>query len=112
MTQIEYSMKDLYLRADGHSRHGPVGGDIVCAGVSVLTHALLNTLMEEEEKKEMQLDWTMMPGHIEIRAKPANKGSRRRARDYFTVTVTGLKAMAQDYELNVEIKEVQDSGNV
>lgn len=36
------------LSVQGHAGHGPPGGDIVCAGVSALSYALLGYLLQAE----------------------------------------------------------------
>jgi uncharacterized protein YsxB (DUF464 family) len=106
-------MNKLKLSAEGHTGDGPHGQNIVCAGVSVLTQTLLNALTEEEEKQNITLEWDLAPGEIHISVLHArNWHCRNTAKAYFRMAVIGLEAIAQNYAGQIEIEEVQDSGNV
>lgn len=107
MTTVFYNTDDMYIRVRGHAGAGQVGEDIVCAGISALTQALLNQLREEEEQKHIQLDWVMMPGQLEIKSRAKTEHYRRSVRDYYRVTVTGLKAIQENNPGNIELKEVR-----
>ncbi len=112
MTKVRYDMKRLMLSASGHTGDGPHGQNIVCASVSVLTQALLNALTEEEEKQNIMLHWDMAPGAINIEVLHAkNWHCRNTVKAYFRMAAIGLKAIAQNYEGQIDIEEVQDSGN-
>jgi uncharacterized protein YsxB (DUF464 family) len=54
ITTREY--RDNYLViAEGHSGYGNRGSDIVCAGISTLVYALINTLLDEEASDRIKL---------------------------------------------------------
>ena len=110
MTQIEYDEKTFYLKAKGHAGGGTAGNDIICAGISVLTQALLNVLTDEEEAGRIELEWYMKPGEIHLQALPMS-AFYRATKDYFHMAVTGLKDIAAQYPQNIEIREVKKDGN-
>ena len=41
---IEITVRPDHVTVNGHARHGPPGGDIVCAAVSALTLTLAESL--------------------------------------------------------------------
>lgn len=114
MTQIRYSVNGLYLHVKDHAGGGAAGTDIICAGISSLTCALINMLNEEQDKGHIQALWTMEtePPEVTIRAHPIAEHYRRTARDYYRLTVMGLKAIAENYPENIKMEEVQDSGGI
>ena len=109
MTQIIINREQLFLSTEGHSGSAPAGQDIICAGVSALTLALLNTLRAEEEKRQFRLSWGMGPGKLHIKVNPKegrfNQEARERIQDYFQVVETGLKALEEEYPANIIIIE-------
>ena len=107
MTNVFYNTNEMYIRVRGHAGSAPAGEDLICAGISALTQALLNQLREEEEEKHILLDWVMMPGLIEIKAKPDTEHYRRAVRDYFKVIIMGLKAIEEQKPGYIELKEVR-----
>ena len=95
----------------GHAGGGPAGQDIICAGISVLTQALLNVLTDEEEAGRIELEWYMKPGEIELQAMPTS-AYHQRVKDYYHMAVTGLKDMAEQYPQNIRMTEGQKDGIV
>lgn len=113
MTKICYNVDNMYLHLAGHAGGGTAGNDIICAGISSLTCALINMLNEEQEKGRIEADWNIRPEPLDvtIRARPKTEHYRRTARDYYRVVVMGLKAMAENYPENIRLEEVQNGGN-
>lgn len=113
MTNVWMNWEDLTLKASGHAGAGVNGSDIVCAGISALTQALLNTLMDAEERGRIRLEWSMdeVNGGIRMKASP-NAGYRKETEDYYRVIMTGLKAIREHYPENIKIGEVWTSGNL
>ena len=109
MTKIYCSTEQMFLRMSGHAGGGEPGQDIICAGLSTLACALINMLNEEQEAGHMTADWNIRqePLEVLIRAKPRTAHYQRIAKDYFRVIIMGLKAMAQNYPENIELKEVR-----
>lgn len=111
MTKIEYNIEQLFLDAEGHAGGGPAGGDIICAGVSALTQALLNLLNDEEEKGRLNVLWMMEPGRLRIHVESVKSWKYGLiARSCFRMAVTGLKDIAERYPEHIKIEEVEDIG--
>ena len=113
MTEGYYNVEEMRLHLKGHAGAAPAGQDIVCAGISTLCFALINTLLEEQEAGTMETDWniTQAPMEVSVRARPRTAHYRRRAQDYFRVIVMGLRAMEQEYPQNLRLEEVREGGN-
>ena len=91
---------DLHrLTVTGHADYGPHGADIVCAGVSALTYALLASA----EK---------LGGHIVYcNAESGNvKIVCYNADSAFEVALTGLELIAEKYPQNVEVIDAAQGG--
>jgi len=106
MTKIWYSVEKTYINTAGHAGGGEPGHDIICAGVSAIMHALLNSLMEEADREHMKVTWIMEPGKMLINTQVESKYYKERAKDYYRMAVIGLMAVAENYPGNIEIKEV------
>ena len=111
MTMIRMDWDKLTLKADGHAGGGPAGMDIICAGISAITQALLNYLQDQEEKGFVDLTWGMniKSGSLRIRAKPY-AGHVSTTKACFQMTMIGLKAIEETYPGHIEIKEDGNSG--
>ena len=108
MTKIRMNWKDMELTAEGHSGGGERGKDIICAGISALTQALLNQLLiEDPEGTRYRIN--EKKGSIRIRSNPMLK-DRERIRNYFRVIITGLRAWEQAFPDNVKMEEVNEDG--
>lgn len=84
---------DLHrLTVKGHASYGPHGADIVCAGVSALTYALLASA---EKLGGEILDHRADSGDLEILCRGGDSA--------FEVALTGLKLIAEKYPQNVEV---------
>lgn len=113
MTRIRMDWRTFTFTAEGHTGTGPHGQNILCAGISALTMAILNTLLEEQEKRHAEVSWSMdeASGSIAIHAQPVNE-YRTRIRDYFEVIMTGLRALEQHNGEHMRITEVERDGDV
>ena len=68
MTTITVIMLDQQafgLDMDGHAGYGSEGSDIVCAGLSAITYALAEYLLQSGGAKVSDL--VLRPGHVRIR---------------------------------------------
>jgi len=108
MTRIRMDWKKLALTAEGHAGGGPRGQNIICAGISALTQALLNQLLLEEETRTI---YTIdeEKGTLSVRTFPDER-IKPRILDYFRVIMTGLKAWEQAFPENVKTEEVNEDG--
>lgn len=113
MTKVRMDWNKIALTAEGHAGGGISGQNIICAGISAITQALLNWLMEEEAKGAVGLRWSMneKSGSLRIRAKPM-AGHVRETKACFRMAVTGLKAIRENYPGNIEIEEVKNNGDI
>ena len=109
MTTITYNDTKLYqeMQLSGHA-----GDRIVCAGISAISQTLIENLLREENRGQIQFQWKMTePGEIWMRAWPTEE-SRDAIRGMFGFTMAGLKRMAEDYPGNIEIREGQKNGGI
>lgn len=113
MTQARMNWKRLTLDMDGHADAGPYGKDIVCAAESMLTQALLQTLIDLEADKRCGMQWTGSPeiGFLHVEAAPA-EGQEETIRTCFRVTVTGLRMLAERYPNYINLEEDVENGNL
>ena len=110
MTEVFYDVDGMYLHCKGHAGGGTAGNDIICAGVSALTMALLNQVNIEEEHGNVRSEWDMKPGEFTISVTTEKEHYRRRIRDYYRVIVIGLRALADNYPDNIRTEEVKIGG--
>lgn len=106
MTEITCKLIDdeHVLTISGHAGFSGCGTDIVCAGVSALTYALLQTLINAEEAGELScLAYLVHDGVASIRARP-KCGYEERIGAAWEVAVTGYRMIADAYPQNVKIK--------
>lgn len=106
MTKVYYSAEGCYLHCQGHAGAGTEGTDIVCAGISALTLALLNVLIEESERDHISLEYKALPGELVIKAVPHTAYYGREIGNYFRVTLTGLRAIEQEHPEHITMEEV------
>ena len=89
----------------GHAYAGPIGADLVCAGLSALAYAMVASLRREEAASSLErLSTLMEPGYVSVtvRAKPAK---RARIRGMLDACLTGFSLLAKTYPENVRIYE-------
>ena len=118
MTKIKYDITgpEFYLSAEGHAGYDEPGKDIICAGVSSVTMALLNILLNDEthDKAEAETKFKLdvKNGQVMIRSSPilAAKFDRLKVRAYFKMAVIGLQALADEYPEHITIEEVKNNG--
>ena len=113
MTVILMNWEDMTLVASGHAGGGEKGQDIICAGLSALTQALLFTLQDAKKRGRCALKWKIDEdsGDLRIDCRPYS-GYYAEIRAYFRVIMKGLNSMAEVYPENIKIGEVWTSGNL
>ena len=74
------TVRDDGIKVEGHARYGPVGKDIVCAGITALTETLLASLADltEDAFKE-----DISPGRVEIKWKNLSEAGRLLVDSFF-----------------------------
>ncbi len=91
MTQVTICKgRDTTISIKGHAGFNP-GNDIVCAGVSTLAYALINTLIEDMTK----FDFNDTPGNFHIVIHEITP--------YVHMFEIGIKALAEHFPDNVEV---------
>lgn len=87
------------LTVTGHADYGPHGADIVCAGVSALTYALLASI---EKLGGTILEAWVTSGDTEIISQGGDSA--------FEVALTGLELIAEKYPQHVEVIDAAQGG--
>lgn len=108
MTKAKMDWPQLVLQLEGHADAGRYGEDIVCAAESMLTQALLQTLIDAEGGKKCSVFWTGSPemGFLRIEAAPA-QGYAQEIRACFRMAVTGLRMLEEKYGKYITLEEVK-----
>ena len=97
MIKILYSKKIGHLLVSGHSEYASKGNDIVCAGISAILYAGINTL----SKDSFQI--TIDDGFAEVKAK--DKKISEKDAIVFDVMLNGFKSIQEQHSKNITIKE-------
>jgi len=98
------------LHIIGHAGFSNHGNDIVCAGISALTYALLQTLCGAEERGELCLfDYAVKDGAavIHVRAKAHARGKLETALE---TAAAGYQMIAGGYPEHVCFEEMGEKG--
>ncbi len=101
MIKINYYGK-YGISVRGHAGAAPSGKDIVCAAVSALTYALLNTMLENKTRLE-SCTLNIGNGKADIFVTPKAVYENECSGAFDAVTC-GYKLLAKDYPDFVEIK--------
>ena len=107
MTEARMDWRKMELTLDGHANYDEPGKDIVCAAISILSQALVNTLQDIEMKYGMaKPGWKAEEkGHMAISAQVC-WANLSMIRGCFEVTVTGLRMLADRYPEYIRLEEV------
>ena len=112
MTKIRIDWEKPEITASGHAGGAPRGANVICAGISAVTFALLNTINQHMDKGNgFDYEIDEEKGYLHITAAPSAL-MRSRIMNYFEVAYYGLKALEQEYPEEIKIEEVQASGGV
>lgn len=99
MTRItcrEYG-DDYILIAEGHSGYGNRGTDIVCAGISTLVYAFINTLLDEEADERIKIIRNVIrDGYIFLEIEKFDF-SADRINGIIDLFTTGLHMLSESY---------------
>lgn len=93
---IEVRVRKNHIQVSGHAGHAPPGQDIVCAGVSTLTQALL---MSIDSLAEDRIEYEISPGRADIYYGNLSEKSRTLVDSFFI----GVCLIADDFPDNVRI---------
>ena len=98
---IEITYTPLAMRFEGHAGYAAKGKDIVCAGVSALYGALIESLNDAEERGEGKLFWNDKTGEVRFEALEV---ASERIRTIFETIWCGLRLMQSHYENHVTLR--------
>lgn len=105
MTKAVMYWNRMRLEVDGHAGGGEKGQDLICAGVSMITSALIRALQEAEKRGRCDMDYEDGEGHGMVWADPV-MGCSNEIRAYFKMCIVGFRMLAEKYPGNVKIEEV------
>lgn len=103
MTRVRYDEKSLTMELSGHAGYGPVGCDIVCAAVSILSQTLIRNLEKFSDRGWYVLEYELDGGECYIHCKAS--GYYSMIVEMFRFTMEGLKMLAEEYPQHVQIIE-------
>ena len=107
MTEGKMYWDKLVADVKGHAGAGEPGTDIVCAGVSILTHALIRSLQLSKIRGRTDMGYTedTESGSMHIWADP-QMGSMSEIKAYFRMFATGMKMLQEEYPRHVKMREI------
>ena len=91
------------VKIRGHANYAPHGQDIVCAGVTALTQALVESL---ETLTGNEIKYDMSPGRVDIEIKDPDEDAQL-LMDSFLV---GVYTIADEFPEHVRVEESNDLG--
>jgi len=100
MITVEFKEKPYSVKVSGHSGYAEAGKDIVCAGASTITYALMMTLYDLQWYSGWKDDEECM--YI---SSPSNAGARKDIDTAFGFAYHGYKLLADHYPDNIRIIE-------
>lgn len=106
MTRIEYVKEGMTheLNIDGHANYAEPGADIVCAGISALSYALAQTLIDFESSV-IKSHVTLEEGSASVKAEALTPHASFELGIIFEFAMNGYRMIADQYPENVSIKE-------
>ena len=91
------------LTISGHANYAKKGKDIVCAGVSALTIALIRTLNDMKDNNEAEIEIDVDVGHTKIKSLSRIYTDIIEAESAYDTVLRGFKHIAKEYPQNVKI---------
>ncbi len=93
---IEISIRKDGVTVSGHANYAPRGQDIVCAAVSTLAIALINSIKDLTEDK---IHYSISPGRADIEYKDLSEKSKTLVDSFFV----GISMVSNDYPNHVRM---------
>lgn len=106
MIRIEYVKDGMIheLNIDGHANYAGPGIDIVCAGISALSYALAQTLIDFESSV-IKSHVILEEGSTSVKAEALTQHAGYELNIIFEFAMNGYRMIAEQYPENVSIKE-------
>ena len=109
MIRVVYCRKQNRVTIQGHAGSGPIGHDLVCAGVSALALTLAgNVSYMEAQEAVYGVSIKLEEGNAEIKCSPYRQYKNSVEQVYRSICV-GFELLATKYPENISY-EVQTSG--
>ena len=99
---IEITMTDTEVRVKGHAGYAERGTDVVCAGVSAISQALLNWCAYHKEMAD-KFKYTAEDGELRLLFAPV-VGAKRLWAAVTDMAYLGYKAIEAEYPQYVSVK--------
>ena len=109
MIEIKYETKTVRegrqfkMSINGHADYAKKGSDIVCAGVSALTIALVHTLDDLEEQGKVENTMDIDTGVAEIECLSKIFTDIIEVESAFNTVLRGFKHIEKEYPKNVKV---------
>lgn len=84
------------ITISGHAGYAEIGKDIVCAGVSALAQALIQSI---EELTTDTIQYDMSPGTVDIKFRDLSEDAQLLVNSFFV----GVQMIADEYPDNVSV---------
>lgn len=94
---IVVNIRQDKITVSGHAEYAESGKDIVCAGVSVLTQSLIQSI---EHLTEDKIEYEISPGRVDIKYENLSEKSRVLVDSFFV----GICMIADEYPEYVRIE--------
>lgn len=93
---IEVKFRPRTISVTGHAGHGPPGQDIVCAGVTAQTQALIKSI---EDLSDDKIEYEISPGKADIIYEDLSEKAKTLVDSFFI----GICMIADEFPDNVRI---------
>lgn len=109
MIEIRYKEKNVLegkeylLEVQGHAEYAEPGKDIVCAGVSSLTIALVKTLRSQEDIYYTRNNVKISEGYVKIKVVVPKEEDITKLDMVFNTILEGYKHIETEYPDNVRV---------
>ena len=106
MTRVSWDPEHIRLDLNGHAGFGEAGSDIVCAGISTLTFALIRAAAERPEFMP-HIFMNEDEGQIWVQCYP-DEEHEDACREMFRVVLAGLENLRDDFPDYIDIGGYED----
>lgn len=103
MTRIVYDREEYCVTVEGHAGYGPAGTDVVCAGLSALTEALLRRV-SERPTFQAAYGLSREKALVRVRLTPRSRRAAALARELLETVRAGYEAVAEQFPDHVRFE--------
>lgn len=106
MTTATMNWPLMKIEIEGHAGYAAKGSDIVCAGISTLSGALVGALQDAEARGRTNASWEKPAEDRLIITADPNMSSVNEVKAYFRMCVKGLRMLQEQYPNNIKVREL------